>query len=81
MYILKSMYDYPDDLNIISESCSLLEEIALSLYEEDMYEWFCIIHDQDYPKVEFDIAIKEAKTQAFDMSFMYDIEDAVEVKD
>ena len=81
MYILKSIYDYPDILNIVSETCGILEEIALSLFEEDMYEWFCIIHDQDYPNIDLKEVIKEAKIHAFDMSFMYDIEDAVEVRD
>ena len=81
MFILKSMYDYPDDLNLVSESCGLLEEIALSLFEEDIYEWFCIIYDQDYPNINIIDIIKEAETHAFDMSFMYDIEDAVEMRE
>lgn len=45
MYCLVSETDYPDQICIISDNPANLEEFALSLFEEDWYEWFCILNE------------------------------------
>ena len=80
MFILKSIYEYPDELNIVSKSRGALEEISLSLYEEDMYEWFCILNEEEPNYIKFDTMLKEAETRAFEMSTMYNIKVAKELE-
>lgn len=45
MFILQSYLDYPDDILITAHNKAELEEIALSCFEEDEYEWFCLFID------------------------------------
>ncbi len=80
MFILKGIYEYPDELNIVSKSRGALEEVALSLYEEDMYEWFCVLNEEEPNYIKFDMMLKEAETRAFEMSLMYGIEVAKELE-
>lgn len=80
MFILKSIYDYPDDLAIVSKSRGVLEEVALSLYEEDMYEWFCVLNEEEPNYIKFNSMLKEAKIRAYEMSLMYDITPATELE-
>ena len=80
MFILKSIYEYPDELNIISKSRGVLEETALSLYEEDAYEWFCVLNNEENTDVSFETIINEAFDRAFEMSLMYEIEIAKELE-
>ena len=80
MFILKSSYEYPDDLAIISKSHCVLEEIALSLYEEDTYEWFCVLNEEKPQYVNFYAIIEEAKERAKCDSELYNITEAVELE-
>ena len=80
MFILKGIYEYPDELNIVSKSRGALEEVALSLYEEDIYEWFCVLNEEESVHIKMPELIKEAETRAFEMSKMYDIEVAKELE-
>ena len=61
MFILTSKYDYPDTLNIISKSREALEEIALSLFEEDTYEWFCVLNEEEELYITFAEIFEEAQ--------------------
>ena len=45
MYILYNTENYPDNLLITANSKKILEEILLSLYEEDAHEWYNIYLD------------------------------------
>lgn len=45
MFILQSYCDYPDDVLITAHNKAELEEMALSFFEEDEYEWFCVFID------------------------------------
>lgn len=60
MYALVSDYEYPESFCFVSNNPGELEEMALSIFEEDWYEWFCIIMDN-----EKDIPEDEIKQEAF----------------
>ena len=76
MYTLITAYDYPDQLWLVAEDRGVLEEIALSLFEEDWYEWFCIvaIDESDMP---LDRIIKIAKHHAMNDSKMVKVVEAI----
>ena len=59
--LIAGTHSYPEKIYLYSEDRASLEEIALSLYEEDAYEWFCIYNNTDYYK---DKAIQKAYEQA-----------------
>lgn len=80
MFILKTNYEYPDNLTIISKSRGALEEIALSLYEEDMYDWFCVLNEEEPHYINFYEIIEKAIKHAKNDSEMYDIDIAIEVE-
>ena len=48
MYALISEYEYPEQFCFIASNPAELEEMALSLFEEDWYEWFCSINEDGY---------------------------------
>ena len=80
MFILQFAYDYPEIDPIVSTFEGALEEIALSLYEEDAYEWFCVLNEEDSQSIIYDI-VKDAYNRALQMSYNYTIEIAKEVKE
>lgn len=45
MFVLYNERNYPDNLLITANSVAPLEEILLSLYEEDAHEWYNIYFD------------------------------------
>ena len=77
MYCLVSETDYPEQICIISDNPANLEEIALSLFEESWYEWFCIINDEDNEPN----AIRLAFYHALDESDMCNIVEPVFIGD
>lgn len=80
MYILTSDYDY-EKLNIISESKEDLQEIALSLFEEDEYEWFCTYNEAEPEYVTFAEILAKATASTKSDSQLYYIEEARILKD
>ena len=52
---------YPEQIYLYSKDRGALEEIILSLYEEDVYYWFCIYNNSDYYKKD---AVKKAYERA-----------------
>lgn len=72
MYALISNYEYADQFCFIANDPAELEEMALSFFEEDWYEWFCCVN-REYENYEVNCtneAIKrEAFTYALDHSF------------
>ena len=77
MYCLVSETDYPDRICIVSDNPANLEEIALSLFEEDWYEWFCIINDDNRGLD----PICSAFIHALEESDMYNIVESVFIGD
>ena len=73
-YALIADYDYPDDFCIISANRSDLEEIALSIFYDDWYEWFCCYITDGYYD---DVSPEETKMACFqsalDYAWHYDI--------
>lgn len=72
MYALISEDNYTDQFCFIANNPAELEEMALSLFEEDWYEWFCIINNEnkDYEVFNTNEAIKhEAYIYALDHTF------------
>lgn len=61
MWALITDNNYPDSIYVYSQDRGSLEEIALSLYEEDAYEWFCIYNSSKYYNQD---AVKKAYKQA-----------------
>ena len=61
---------YPEQIYLYSKDRAALEEIALSLYEEDAYEWFCVFNNSDYYKKD---AVKIAHERALYYNKFLDI--------
>ena len=72
MYVLKNSY-YPNDILVLSENKATLEEIELSIYEEDMYDWFCVLNESEAQYVSFSEIVFNAERRAFKDSLDYDI--------
>ena len=64
MWALITDNNYPESIYVYSQDHGSLEEIALSLYEEDAYEWFCIFNNSDYYK-------KDAVKRAYERALYY----------
>lgn len=64
MYALISEYECPDRFCFIANDPAELEEMALSLFEEDWYEWFCIINEE-HESYEINGTNEEIKHEAF----------------
>lgn len=77
MYCLISDANYIEQFCIISNDIATLEELALSLFEEDWYEWFCIIN-QDKQELK---SIREAFIHALEESDLYKIIEPVFIGD
>ena len=69
MYALISEYEYPGQFCFIANDPTELEEIALSLFEEDWYEWFCVINEEHEGNSTNEEIKYEAFTHALDHSF------------
>ena len=72
MYALISNNEYPEQFCFIANNPAELEEMALSLFEEDWYEWFCSVNEEyaSYEVNNTNEAMKhEAFTYALDHSF------------
>ena len=72
MYALISNDEYPEQFCFIANDPAELEEMALSLFEEDWYEWFCSVSEEykNYEVNNTNEAMKhEAFTYALDRSF------------
>ena len=73
-YALIADYDYPDDFCIVSDNLSDLEELALSIWEEDYYEWFYhFIQEDFYNDVKPEVVKTECLRTAIDYAWHYGI--------
>lgn len=82
MFLLTTNPEYYDDMHIVSNSRAPLEELALSLFEEDCYEWFCILNENEPPHVRFANIMAEAAARALnDSKYYYNIVEAIEFKE
>ncbi len=70
MYSLVSSYEYSESFCFVSYNPADLEEMALSYFEEDWYEWFCTIMSED-ENISINAAIFDAFDQALSESFEY----------
>lgn len=82
MFLLTTNSEYCDDIHIVSNSRAPLEEIALSLFEEDCYEWFCLLNEKEPTHVRFTNIMAEAAARALnDSKYYYNIVEAAEFKE
>lgn len=68
IFLLISTEDYPDDLYIAAKDPEDLEEIMLSLYEEDFYDWFCVLNEEAPQNISFENIFTIAKQKAITMN-------------
>ena len=76
MFILKSNLD---DMIVVSKSRGALEEVVLSLYQENFFTWFNVLSQERPMKFVYD-NYDEAQIRALKDSYEYSIEIAKELE-
>ena len=74
MYALISNYEYPEQFCFIANNSAELEEMALSLFEEDWYEWFCSVNEE-YKNYEVNCTNEAMKREAFSYALDHSFDD------
>ena len=74
MYALISNYEYPEQFCFIANKPAELEEMALSLFEEDWYEWFCSVNEE-YKNYEINCTNEAMKREAFSYALDHSFDD------
>lgn len=64
MFVLRANNIDFDEIIITSKSRDSLEEMLLSIYEEDMYDWFCIYNDVKPAYIKYKDILAQAKEKA-----------------
>ena len=74
MYALISSDEYFEQFCFIANDPAELEEMALSLFEEDWYEWFCCLN-KEYESYEVNSTNEAIKHEAFSHALEHSFDD------